>query len=177
MILLETPRLRLRRLRDDDAENIFRLDSDPDVMRYIRDPSTTTRESAAESVARAIRFYESESHPGLGIWAMELKSTGDFIGWSCLKPLDTTPEIEVGYRLLKEHWANGYATEAARALVDYGFAERGLQRIVGVVRPDNRASARVLEKAGLRYEKDAFFYGTTVRYFARRRGGEEARNR
>src|SRR5215217_7231353 len=101
MILLETPRLRLRRFRDDDVDNILRLDSDPDVMRYIRDPSTTTRESAAESVARTIRFYDNESYPGLGIWAMELLSTNAFIGWSCLKPLDNTSEIEVGYRFLK----------------------------------------------------------------------------
>jgi len=94
------------------------------------------------------------------------KASGDFVGFCGLKYLDTSSEIEVGYRLAKKFWRRGLATEAARASLRYGFETLGLDRIVAVVQPENAASCRVIEKTGLRYEKDARFYDTDVKYFA-----------
>ena len=94
------------------------------------------------------------------------KASGAFVGFCGLKYLDNTSEIEVGYRLAKKFWGKGFATEAARASLHYGFETLGLDRIVAVVQPENAASCRVIEKIGLRYEKDARFYDTDVRYFA-----------
>ena len=86
---------------------------------------------------------------------VELRSTGEVIGITGLTHLEDGPEIEVGYRFLRRCWGYGYATEAAKASLAFGLGELGLERIVAVTRPDNRASRRVLEKCGLR------FVGTT----------------
>jgi RimJ/RimL family protein N-acetyltransferase len=88
------------------------------------------------------------------------------MGFCGLQFLDNTPEIEVGYRLARRFWGMGFATEAARESLRYGFEELGLDRIVAVVQPENIASCRVVEKIGLRYVKDARFYQTDVKYYA-----------
>jgi RimJ/RimL family protein N-acetyltransferase len=86
---------------------------------------------------------------GFGTCAVDLRSTGETIGAAGLQHLEGGPEIEVGYRFVKEHWGNGYATEAATASIAFGFEELGLDRIVAVALPENTASRRVLEKCGL----------------------------
>jgi len=162
--LLDTERLSLREFRATDAEALYRLDSDPRVMRYIRDGSVGTRASVAGTVARAMKYYRV--YPGLGVWPAEVRATGAFIGWFCLKYVPKTVEVEVGYRLLPEAWGRGYATEGARALVRRGFAELGLYRIIGLTHPDNVASQRVLLKTGLRDAGWGRYYGRELRVFA-----------
>jgi RimJ/RimL family protein N-acetyltransferase len=96
---------------------------------------------------RQIAHFEQH---GFGMCAVELAASGETIGAAGLQHLDDGPEIEVGYRFLKEHWGHGYATESAQASIDFGFDGVGLDRIVGVALETNVASRRVLEKCGLR---------------------------
>lgn len=165
MTILETERLRMRQFREEDVAASFALDSDPEVMRYIGNGATRSYEDTAKILTSMRHYYVD--HPGLGVWAAELKVGKEFIGWGALKHLDNTPEIEVGYRLMRQYWGLGYATEIARALVRHGFDEIGLAEICGITHLENAASGRVLEKAGLAYVQDAFFYGSTVRYYRR----------
>ena len=88
---------------------------------------------------------------GFGLCAVELRARRELIGVAGLTHLADTSEIEVGYRFLKKHWGQGYATESARASIAYGFEELGLDRIVGVTLPANRASRRVMEKCGMSF--------------------------
>jgi RimJ/RimL family protein N-acetyltransferase len=160
---LQTERLRLRRFHADDAQNLYRLDSDSRVMRYIGDGSVNTRAAIDAALARSVRYYDR--YPGLGVWPAEERATGQFIGWFCLKYVPKTVEVEVSYRLLPEAWGRGYATEGARALVARGFEVIGLQRIIGLTHPENVASQRVLQKAGLRDAGWGRYYERDLRLF------------
>jgi len=160
---LRTERLRIRELTRDDEENLFRLDSDPEVVKYIGAQPATDRSVTREGLEGLLWYYER--FPGYGIWALEEKVSGRFVGWVTLKHLipirliqnkdedvAAIKDIEVGFRLMRESWGKGYATEAARAVVKYGFEELELKEIVGIVQPANAASRRVLEKVGLTLE-------------------------
>jgi RimJ/RimL family protein N-acetyltransferase len=166
--LLTTGRLRLREFRPGDLEHLYRLDSDPRVMRYIGDGSVGTRASVAEALARTAKYYRN--YPGLGVWPAEERAGQAFIGWFCLKYVPKTADVEVGYRLLPGAWGRGYATEGASALVRRGFAELGLARIIGLTHPDNLTSQRVLAKAGLRDAGWGRYYRRDLRLFAAVRG-------
>jgi ribosomal-protein-alanine N-acetyltransferase len=96
----------------------------------------------------------------------EASTDPELIGFCGLQFVHKSSEIEVGFRFAKRCWGRGLATEAAQASVRYGFERLALDRIIGLTHPDNTASQRVLEKAGLRYEKDAFYYNARVRYYA-----------
>ena len=161
--LLATQRLALREFHPRDAENLYRLNRDPRVMRYIGNGSVGTRASADVAIARARRHYRD--YPGLGVWPAEERVSGAFIGWFCLKYIPATIEVEVGYRLLPRVWGRGFATEGARAIVRYGFDVLGLYRIVGLTHPDNLASQRVLCKAGLREAGWGRYYDRDLRLF------------
>lgn len=163
MTLLETERLVLRRITSNDYEDLCRMNGDPEVMKYVGDGSTRTRELMVHEMEMLISHYERK--PGLGIWAVERKDSGEFLGAAGLVYYDGTPEVEVGYRFLKEHWNKGYATEAASALVRYGFETLGLKKIVSSAHIDNRASTRVMEKIGMTYVENRFHYGSTQAYY------------
>jgi RimJ/RimL family protein N-acetyltransferase len=161
--LLRTDRLALRRFTADDAQNLYRLDTDPRVMRYIGDGSPSAHATIDAGLARSIRYYDR--YPGLGVWPAEERATGRFIGWFCLKYVPKTVEVEVGYRLLPESWGRGYATEGARALVARGFEALGLYRVIGLTHPENVASQHVLQKAGLRDVGWGRYYERDLRLF------------
>ena len=163
MKTIETERLLLRPFATDDLDDFALLCADPEVMRFIGDGKPQSRERAE------IRFNALIKHGndhGFAPFAVTTKSGSDFAGFCGLQHLDSTPEIEVGYRLRKRFWGMGLATEAARASLRFGFEELALDRIVAVVQPQNIASCRVIEKIGLRYVRDARFYETNVRYYA-----------
>ena len=161
--LLRTERLALRQFTAEDAQNLYRLDGDPRVMRYIGDGSVSTPGYVDAALARSMRYYDR--YPELGVWPAEERASGRFIGWFCLKYVPKTVEVEVGYRLLPEAWGRGYATEGARALVARGFELLGLYRIIGLTHPDNAASQRVLRKAGLRDAGWGRYYERDLRLF------------
>ena len=151
-VFLETERLWLRRLEQDDVEHLVELDSDPQVMRFINGGRATTRCEIENEVLPAFLGHY-ERYAGLGFWAVEEKSTGRFVGWFYLRPAESAParEAELGYRLLRSDWGKGYATEGSRALLDKAFAELGVDRVVASTMVVNVASRRVMEKAGLRF--------------------------
>ncbi len=131
-------------------------------MKYILPPITDI--NVIIKSIKKIRTYYTEN-PGLGVWAGFEKENEEFIGFFELAHLDNTEEIEVGYRLLKEHWGKGYATEMTKVLIEYGFNKMDLKDIVGITHPENIASQNVLLKSGLIYVKDAVFYGFLDKYY------------
>lgn len=160
---IESAQLFLRDFVSTDAPDLFALDSDPKVMRFISSPATDLDQSIT-LIEQQIAYYKN--YPGLGAWPAFTKSSGDFIGLFALKMLDETSQIEVVYRLKPAFWGMGYATEMSRILVNYGLKELKLPQIVGVTQLANLASQRVLKKVGLHYVQDAFYYGTTVKLFS-----------
>ena len=150
-IFLETERLVLRRFTEDDVDNLVELDSDPDVMHFITGGRPTPRSEIESDVLPTFLGYY-ERFAGFGFWAAIEKSSGRFVGWFHFRPTPDGPanEVELGYRLLKSVWGKGYATEGSRALIDKGFAELGVERVVAFTMSVHVASRRVMEKAGLR---------------------------
>jgi RimJ/RimL family protein N-acetyltransferase len=151
-VFLETERLVLRRFSKDDVDNLVELDSDPEVMHFINGGRSTPRQEIESDVLpRFLDFYER--FVGYGFWAAVERSTGRFVGWFHFRPTGAAhpDEVELGYRLRRSAWGQGYATEGSRALIDKGFAEFGVQRVVAFTMVVNVASRRVMEKAGLRF--------------------------
>src|ERR1700693_5415755 len=131
--LLATQRLALREFRPGDAENLYRLNRDPRVMRYIGDGSVGTRASAAAAISRTRKHYRN--YPGLGVWPAEERASGAFIGWFCLKYIPATVEVEVGYRLVPRAWGRGFATAGAAAPARYGVDVLSLYQIMCITQP------------------------------------------
>ncbi|QEF97401.1 anhydro-N-acetylmuramic acid kinase [Stieleria maiorica] len=153
-----TARLSMRAMTVDDAESFLALNGNLQVMRYTHEPLTESLDQAKES----LRCYPDFDDVGFGRWGCYLNETGQMIGFCGLKRLPELEEVDVGFRFLPEFWGRGLATEAARASVKFGFERIGLQRIIGLVLPDNHASIRVLEKSGLRFEDEFYEQGLRV---------------
>lgn len=148
-VFLETERLVLRRFTAADLDNLFRLHNDSEVMRFINGGKPT---SQAEIQGEALPKLMTYDPRGLGFWAAIAKRSGEFLGWFEFRPRDGAPgEVELGYRLSREHWGKGYATEGARALIRKGFTELGVQRVVATTMTVNTGSRHVMEKAGLTF--------------------------
>jgi len=150
-VFLETERLVLRRFTMADLDSLVELNSDPAVTRYINGGKPISREAVQTDLVSSLEHYER--YAGYGFWAAVERSTGRFIGWFHFRPAKEAPpdEVELGYRLRRSAWHKGYATEGSRALIDNGFAELGVQRVVAFTMVVNVASRRVMEKAGLRF--------------------------
>lgn len=160
---IDTERLRLRKFRPDDLARLSEIYRDPEVMRYIGQGLPYSEAQTEKSLKAMIEHWQKH---GFGLWAVDYKDDGNLIGFCGLQFLDNTDEVEVGYRLARAYWGRGLASEGTRASLDYGFNTLALDRIVAVVQHKNIASQRVLEKAGLCYEKDACYYRTDVKYYA-----------
>jgi len=157
-VIIETERLIVREYVEDDAEAFFKLNTDPEVVRFVPDKPLLNVEQARQTlidypIADYCRY-------GFGRGACILKSTGEQIGFAGLKYLEEFGEVDVAFRLMRTHWGLGLATEAALASVRFGFADLGLKLIIGLVMPENIASVRVLEKTGLRYAETVMFWGS-----------------
>ncbi len=147
-IIIETNRLLLRNFTLDDAALIYELNLDPEVTLYTDDPIQDINQAQDVLEQTILPQYALYNH---GRWAVHVKTTQEFIGWCGLKARPERSEIDLGYRLMKKAWGNGYATEAAYACLKYGFEKLNLQRIVGRAMPENTASLRVLEKCDMQY--------------------------
>ncbi|GGQ30593.1 GNAT family N-acetyltransferase [Streptosporangium pseudovulgare] len=146
---VETERLILRRITEDDADNLVELDSDPEVMRYLSGGEPTSREKIVNEVLPRILSYAGDQ----GFFAAIEKPTEEFLGWFHLRAKHGEPEDEpeLGYRLRKIAWGKGYATEGSVALIRKAFSELGARRVHAEALAANIASRRVMEKAGLQY--------------------------
>ncbi|MEU6712051.1 GNAT family N-acetyltransferase [Nonomuraea sp. NPDC046802] len=144
-IFLETDRLILRRFTESDADHLFKLNNDPEVMRYLNGGKPTPRTTIVEETLP--RLIAS------GFFATIEKSSGTFLGWFHLRAPKDGPadEPELGYRLHKAAWGKGYATEGSRALIDKAFLDLGARRVFAQTMTVNRGSRRVMEKSGLRF--------------------------
>ncbi|MEC3905936.1 GNAT family N-acetyltransferase [Tamlana sp. 2201CG12-4] len=157
---IETERLLLRELRMSDLPGMFVLDSDPDVHKYLGNKPVKTIEESRKILESVIDQYQER---GIGRWAVIEKSSGDFIGWSGLR-LNTeynmngyTKYYDVGYRLKKQYWGKGYATESGIAALNYAFNTLKLPVLYATTEIGNQASHNALLKIGLHYVKDFYF--------------------
>lgn len=143
-MILQSPRLYVRRFTPADEEVFFRLNSDEEVIRFIR--PAKNREDANAFLVENIAFYEQR--PGLGRFALVEKDTDDIVGTFSLLPLDNTDDVHIGYALLKEHWGKGYASEIVKAGIDHVFNVLNLSTLTAVTYAEHVQSQKVLLKNG-----------------------------
>lgn len=166
MIVLETERLSLRRLLPHDLDSLFALYCDPEIRRYFPEGTLTYAETKQE-----LEWFLNghPAHPELGLWATIHKDTSQFIGRCGLIPwtIDQTLEVEVAYLLAKPYWRQGLGTEAAQALVRYGFEQLHLSRLIALIDPEHQASIRTAQKAGFAFEREIEMQGMRTSVYAR----------
>jgi RimJ/RimL family protein N-acetyltransferase len=152
MIVFETERLSLRYLSvETDLEFVLRLLNEPSFLQYIGDKGVRTLDDARQYlVTGPIASYEIN---GFGLYLVQLKVSGLSVGMCGLIKRDTLPDIDIGFALLPEFWNQGYALEAATGVAAYACNTLGIDRIVAIANPDNEASARLLNKLGLTFER------------------------
>ncbi|MEG4205196.1 GNAT family N-acetyltransferase [Microcoleus sp. Pol7_A1] len=158
---IETARLYLRQFTPDDLDELYRIYSDPEIMKYLT--GVKTKEETEIAIHTMLQRWEQNN---FGMWALVHKIDRKLIGRCGLAFLDKTPEVELGYAIDKVYWNQGLATEASFASLNYGFQILNLERIVAIARPENIASQRVIQKVGMKYEKNARYYETDVLYYS-----------
>jgi RimJ/RimL family protein N-acetyltransferase len=153
-ILLETERMYFREFLEGDAPLLFELDGDAEVMRFIsKGKPTPLAKIQNEIIPKFLNYYRQ--YPPQGFWAAHLRAGGDFIGWFHLRPSTLlAAEMELGYRLRRNFWGRGLATEGSRALLEKAFQEWGWEKVCAHTMAANLASQRVMEKAGLKFESE-----------------------
>ena len=150
MVKFETKRLIVRTWEEEDAPAGFDMYSRPEVMRFLGNSKPTeSEEKMLESIRRINEHYGADGHR-YGSWPLIRKEDGALVGAVLLKNLPNSEKIEVGWHLNPKYWGNGYATEAGRAAIEYGFKEQGLDVIYAVVFPENGASIRVTQRLGMK---------------------------
>lgn len=151
MKVLETDRLTLRHLSTGDAEFILELLNQPSFIRYIGDKQVRTLDDARGYVLNGpVKSYETY---GFGLNLVELKSERKSIGICGLLKRDTLPEPDIGFAFLPDYWNQGYAFEAAAAVMNHARASLGVENVLAITSPDNEASAKLLGKIGLRFDR------------------------
>ena len=154
-----TDRLILRPFTEHDAEELHCILTEEDVLRYFPTTDPPPLERVQKFIAAQLEHWDKH---GFGWWAVEPKSEGVIIGWNGLQYLTETEEIEIGFLLSKPNWGKGLATEGAREGLKFGFETLELERIVGIVHPENIASQGVLGKLGLTFNNEAEYFGMRV---------------
>jgi ribosomal-protein-alanine N-acetyltransferase len=152
-IFAETDRLLLREILEEDEQALFELDSDPEVHRYLGNQPVKSIEQIRLVIAFIRQQYEDN---GIGRWAVIEKSSEQFVGWAGLKLFRERVNgrdnfYELGYRFMKKHWGKGFATESARASVNYGFSTLKQKELFAMTDVNNAVSKKVLQKTGFTY--------------------------
>jgi len=160
----ETPRLRLRLFAERDLDALAAMYADPEAMQYIGEGKTLSRADTWRAIAGMLGHWALR---GYGMWAIELKATGETIGRAgFIDPLGW-PEFELGWQVARSHWGQGYAPEAASFALDHARSALGRRRVASFIRPGNAASIRVAEKLGMRPEGTIeLLGGPVIRYAA-----------
>jgi len=149
--VLETNRLRLRLISADDAGFVLRLLNEPSFIQNIGDRNVRTLDDALAYIAKGpAASYEKH---GFGLWLVETKESSDPIGMCGLLKRDVLEDVDIGYALVPEFWAQGYALESASAVLSYANTKLGLKRVAAVVNAENQSSIRLLEKMGFKFER------------------------
>lgn len=153
MVVLETPRLTLRRFVPEDFDALYALYRDPEIRRYFPDGTRTLEETKQE-----LEWFRlgHPTHPELGLWATVERSSGDFLGRCGLLPweIEGQHEVELAFLIDKSRWGEGLATEAATGIVAYARNVLHLQRLICLITPGNSASIRVAQKVGMSFERE-----------------------
>jgi ribosomal-protein-alanine N-acetyltransferase len=158
-----TSRLCLRPFSREDLNAYARIIGDPEVGKWFPKGNGYTREEAEKSLTSILKHWEEH---GFGIWAVtDEKSRDVLIGRCGLNLITETSEVEVDFIIARRFWGCGYATEAARAALQCGFETLKLERIIALAKPENVASRRVIEKIGMRYVRNAEYWGITCAYY------------
>lgn len=160
--MLKTERLILRPMTEDDIEDVFEMRRDDRIMRFIREPVLSRKEAEDWINLISSRWAKDE----IGFCSVFEKRSGKFAGWCGLWQLKENNEIEVGYAMVREFWGKGFASEAARAFLEYGFEKLNLEKIVAVARPENAGSRRVMEKIGMRFDYIGRFYDRELVHYS-----------
>ena len=162
-IFLETQRLILTEITRADTHLLLDLDSDPDVMRFLTDGKPSTVDENIATIDRIMTFIKRYNYR-FGLWLAYTKDTNEFIGWFIFRPCKKNPDdlsqIELGYRLKKQFWKKGFATEGSQALLHYGFNQPEVKTIFATTMKLNIGSQNVMKKLGMQwkcdYQEDAF---------------------
>lgn len=162
-----TARLYLRKINEIDTEDLFEMDADPAVHRFIENQPVHNRSQLTPVIAMLSRQYLEY---GIARWAVVDKETHECIGWAGLKYFPDTFNkhqgfYELGYRFKRKHWGKGYATEASEAVIKYGFQELGLHTIYAITHPENKASINVLKKLGFSFIEVFDYDGDPTNWF------------
>lgn len=145
--VLESSRIAFHELTPEDYGVMYALNCDNEVVQYTGDVSFTSPEAAKDFL---VALQQRNNKYGYGRWKIIERSNGECLGWCGLKFHDDSGDTDVGYRLFRRHWGKGYATEATKASIEYGFNQLKLERITATARKENTASLRVLEKCGMK---------------------------
>jgi len=157
---IHTERLTLRPLTLDDTETLHRIYQTENILQYFPPTPPPTHERIQRFIERQQEHWERD---GNGNWGFVPKGESQVIGWVGLTFIPELNETEVGYLLDKPYWSKGFATEAARASIRFGFEDRTLDHIIALVHTDNMGSRRVIEKCGMTYEETIHIWGIDLR--------------
>lgn len=160
---IATNRLILRPLRREDFEPYARIMGAREVGYWFPKGDGYTREESEKSLNAILKHWDKHD---FGIWGIVDKANGALIGRCGLNMIDETSEVEVDFVLAPNSWGRGYATEAAKAALAYGFQKLKLQNIIGLAKPENTASRRVIEKIGMQFKRNTEYWGITCAYYA-----------
>lgn len=150
-ILIETPRLLLKEMNEDDAQDLFDLNNDSEVIRYTGDQPFNNLSEVLNYIQNYQHIYQKYGYGRLSLFN---KETNEYLGWCGLKYLDQKNETDLGYRLKKQFWGKGFATEAAFACLEDGFNRLQLDQIFATAMKENFPSINIFKKLGLKYMKD-----------------------
>jgi [ribosomal protein S5]-alanine N-acetyltransferase len=159
---ITTARLTLRRLRPEDANTLHLINQSEGVLQYFPNPVSPALEKVQGFIVGQETHWQEF---GYGNWGVELKDEHELIGWAGLQYLPELDETEVGFLLDRPYWGKGYATEAARACLQFGFNQLGLEHIIALVHPGNMASRRVIEKCEMKYQDTIHLWGIKLMRF------------
>lgn len=169
---LGTERLRLRAFREGDLDAVAAMCADPEVMRYLGDGRTLEREDAWRQMAMLVGHWDLR---GFGMWAVEERASGAYVGRVGLHYPEGWPGREVGWVIARAHWGKGYATEAARAAIDHALGTLGWPQTISLIYRDNARSIRVAERLGARLDGQATIRGHTADVWVVEREGGRLR--
>jgi len=160
---LTTLRLTLRPFTLDDATPLHRILNQPNILQYFPNPEAPAMERVQRIIENQLTHWK-EHH--LGWWAVVLQGSTELIGWNGLQYLPETDEVEVGYLLSKQFWGRGYATEGAKASIQFGFENFNFGEIIGLTHPKNLASQNVLKKCGMLFIEQKEYFGMQLYRYA-----------
>ncbi len=165
--ILETERLFLRKINNQDIDDLFEMDADPEVHKFIENKPVKSKEQIAAIVAMLNKQYEEN---GIARWAVIEKQTNECIGWAGLRYFRESLNhhkdfYELGYRFKQKHWGKGYATESSKAIIEYGFKNLDIHSIFAITHPENANSINVLKKLGFKFIEVFDYDGAVTNWF------------